>query len=359
VSLDNHTKSPKHRWPAIIGGVFALLLVIAVVGGIVGWSLYLQPSSDDAADSSGTPVQVEIPSGASTNRIAYILSDAGVIRNATLFRLTARRNGVDGQLRPGTYDLSTGMPDDLVIERLLEGPTITYITVTIPEGFVIEQIAARLEKQAGIPQDEFLPLAKEGADEFAEEFSYLSKTYKNSLEGYLFPKTYTFEEGIGAREAIEAMLRQFDRELEEVNVKAAKKRGISLKELVVMASMIERETRVDKERPLVASVIYNRLDRGMLLGIDATIEYVLPGNRLRLKYSDLEIDSPYNTYKNPGLPPGPIANPGLLSLKAAAEPDDTDYIYYVLTGKDGTHTFTTNNADFQRAKRKSKEVFGE
>jgi UPF0755 protein len=144
-----------------------------------------------------------------------------------------------------------------------------------------------------------------------------------------------------------------------VDTTAAQADGFDIAELVTVASIIERETKVARERPLVSSVIRNRLESGMRLQIDATIEYVLPGNRFRLRNSDLQLDSPYNTYRNEGLPPGPIANPGLASLKAAAQPADTDFVYYVLTGKDGSHTFAETNEEFLRAKEKSKEVFGQ
>jgi len=154
------------------------------------------------------------------------------------------------------------------------------------------------------------------------------------------------------------MLRQFDTEIASVDTTQATRRGLSFNDLVVLASMIERESKLDEERPLVSSVIHNRLAKNMLLEIDATIEYVLPGNRFRLRNSDLRIDSPYNTYRRKGLPPGPISNPGLASLKAAAAPADTEYLYYVLTGKDGSHTFAETKAEFLIAKQKSKEVFG-
>jgi UPF0755 protein len=132
-----------------------------------------------------------------------------------------------------------------------------------------------------------------------------------------------------------------------------------LPQLVIMASIVERETKLAKERPLVSSVIYNRLDRDMRLDMCSTIEYVLKEHKLRLSYADLEIDSPYNTYRHAGLPPGPIASPGLASLQAAAGPARTSYLYYVLTGTDGSHTFARTSAEFARAKAKSKEVFGE
>lgn len=338
---------------AVGAGVIAL--AVLVLGGAGGWLVFYRPATEVVA---GRPVQVEIDEGSSTRAIARRLAEAGVVRNENMFRVQTRLKEADGKLRAGVYDLSTGMPYDLVIGKLVAGPPIKYVTVTVPEGFVLEQIAARLEKRAGIPASEFMQLAKVGAGEFAQEHPYVADAFRGSLEGYLFPKTYRIKEGSGARDVIEMMLDQFDEEIDQVDVEGASSRGMTLEKLVVAASMIERETRVDKERPLVSSVIYNRLDRGMRLEIDATIEYVLPGNRFRLRYSDLRIDSPYNTYRNKGLPPGPISNPGLASLKAAADPAETDYIYYVLTGKNGTHTFATNERDFLEAKAVSKEVFG-
>jgi len=349
--------SPRRRgsWLRTAGVVIAYLLLVGVIAAGIGWWLVFGASGDAAP---GEPVQVEIASGASTKQIAETLAAAGVIGNANRFRLESRLADADGTLRAGVYDLATGMPYDLVIEKLQAGPPISYVSITIPEGFTVDQVAARVEKVIGIPADEFLALAKGGAEQFADSHPNVEGAFEGSLEGYLFPKTYRVKEGATAEDVIEMMLSQFDKEFEQVDVEAGKARGLSIPEIVTLASMIERETKVAKERPLVSSVIYNRLKRDMRLEIDATIEYVLPGNRLRLKNSHLRIDSPYNTYRNKGLPPGPIANPGLASLKAAVAPAKTDYIYYVLTGKDGSHTFATNQDDFLRAKRKSKEVFG-
>ncbi len=187
----------------------------------------------------------------------------------------------------------------------------------------------------------------------------LTGAYRNSLEGYLFPKTYQVKEGATARDVIEMMLDQFDKEIAAVEVSGAKKKNLTLADLVTMASIIERETKVAKERRVVSSVIYNRLHQKMRLDMCSTIEYVIKEHKLRLTYEDLNVDSPYNTYRHAGLPPGPIASPGLASLKAAAVPADTQYLYYVLTGKDGSHTFARNSEEFARAKAKSKEVFGE
>ncbi|MDP2182422.1 MAG: endolytic transglycosylase MltG [Actinomycetota bacterium] len=334
--------------------MFASVLVVALAVGV--WVLFLRPDSDVVA---GTPVQIEIPSGASTTEIAERLSLAGVVINANMFRLQARLSQSDGDLKAGIYDLVAGLSYDQAIDELTRGPKVKYVTVTIPEGFVVEQIAERLEAEAGIPASEFLALAKGGAGEFVSGHSYLESAYAGSLEGYLFPKTYRIKEGSTARDVIEMTLRQFDKEIASIDIGPAEKRGLTMNELVTIASMIEREAQLAKERPLVSSVIFNRLEKGMRLEIDATIEYVLPGNRFRLENRHLKIDSPYNTYMYKGIPPGPIANPGIESLRAAVDPADTDYMYYVLTGKDGSHTFATNFDEFLKAKQRSKEVFGE
>jgi UPF0755 protein len=342
-----------------VGVAFALVGIVLVLlaAGAVGAWWYLLLRADAPGIQPGQAVQIEIPEGSSTVAIAERLSSAGVVTNANAFRLEARRAGADGQLRAGVYDLETGMAYDEVIAVLRSGPPIIYVTVTIPEGWVIDEIAERVERDTGIPATEFEALARAGFAEFPRDF--LQSVPDSSLEGYLFPKTYRVEEGSSARDVIEMMLDQFEIEIAEVDVAGAEARGFTLHELVTMASIIERETRVADERVYVSSVIHNRLEKGMRLEIDATIEYLLPGTRFRLSYDDLQIDSPYNTYRNAGLPPGPICSPGLASLKAAAAPADTEYIYYVLTDPDGSHTFTETYDEFLRAKALSKEVFGE
>lgn len=339
-----------------LGTVVTIVLVLLLVGvpAYAAWQLFLVPETQIA--EPGAPVQVEIPAGASTGDIAKILVEEGVIDNSAMFRLRARLDGVDGRLRSGVYDMSTGMAYEDAVELLLAGPPLAYVTVTIPEGLRIEQIAERLEAQTGIPAAEFTALALGQASTFTPEHPYLADVYNGSLEGYLFPKTYRIVTGASAADVIEMMLDQFDTEIASVDMSGPSGRGMSLHQVVTLASMIEREARLAEERPLVSSVIYNRLDRGMLLEIDATIEYVIKKNRPRLLNRDLEIDSPYNTYRNPGLPPGPIASPGLASLQAAAAPADTGYLYYVLTSADGAHTFTETYEEFLQAKEKSREV---
>ncbi len=337
--------------------IAAVALTVALLSlGALFWLMFFGSQGDT---TPGRFVQIEIVQGASTAQIAQTLADAGVVANARMFRLRVRLSGADEQLKAGVYDLVTGSPYSDVISKLQDGPDGRYSTVTIPEGFVIEQIAKRFEAAAGISSVEFTQLAKTGAAGFLGGHPYLSEVYQGSLEGYLFPKTYRVKASSTATDAIEMMLDQFDEEILRVDMSYPESKGMSLNEVVTVASMIEREAKIAQERELVSSVIYNRLDKGMLLEIDATIEYVLPGNRFRLRASDIRIKSPYNSYLNKGLPPGPIASPGLAALKAAARPAQTQYLYYVLTGKDGSHTFCVTCEEFLVAKKKSKEVFGQ
>ena len=336
-------------------GTLVVLGVFFALAGVGAWSLLYRA---ETAVPAGDSVPLTIEKGSSTAAIGRTLAEAGVIDNANMFRLRARLAEVDGQMKAGDYTFTTGMDYPAVFNKLTTGPQKGFTTVTIPEGFVIEKIAQRLEEQAGIPAQEFLALANDGAPEFAQEHPYLAGAFGDSLEGFLFPKTYRVPEGATARDVISMMLRQFDKEIATIDMSPAVQRGQSLEEIVIIASIIEREASVAKERPKVASVIYNRLAKNMRLEIDATVEYVLPGNRFRLRYKDLEIESPYNTYRNFGITPGPISNPGLASIEAAVRPANTEYIYYVLTSPDGSHTFTSTWAEHQAAREVSREVFG-
>lgn len=345
-------RSRRRTLVAVVTLVVAVLLVGVPI--YAAWQLLLVPEVN--VGTVGEPITVEIPAGSGTGDIAAILAEAGVIENSAMFRLRARMDKIDGKLRSGVYELATGMEYDAVVEKLLAGPPVKYVEVTIPEGLTVEQIAVRVEEKTGIPAAEIVSLGLGGAEQFAPEHPYVAGAYAGSLEGYLFPKTYRVVEGSTAADVIDMMLDQFETEVAGVDMAYPTSRGMSLHEVVTLASMIEREARVADERPLVSSVIYNRLDRGMRLEIDATIEYVIKENRPRLLNKDLETDSPYNTYKVEGLPPGPIASPGLASLQAAAAPAQTNFIYYVLTSKDGSHTFAETYAEFLAAKEKSREV---
>jgi UPF0755 protein len=337
----------RRRVTALVVALAGLLLLGGCVAA-AGWWLLARPVNDVAA---GKPAQVEIGKGAGTKQIADRLADAGVIANPLGFQLAVRLKGADGTLKAGVYDLTTGLDDAAVIEKLQAGPTIKYVTVTIPEGYTVDQIADRVAEKTKIPADEFSRIAKNEAASFG--VSSPDRPVR-SVEGFLFPKTYRIREDATARDVIAMMVRQFREEVAGVDLSYAKSKNLNLYDVVTIASMVEREAAKADERPIVASVIYNRLARGMRLEIDATIQYILGKQRKRILYRHLRIESPYNTYLHKGLPPGPISNPGLASIEAAANPAQTGYFFYVRTGDDGSHTFATNQADFLKAKKRMK-----
>ncbi len=339
----------------MLGAILLVVVLLAIAGGSVASYLLYRP---DTKITAGEPVHIVIASGSSTAQIAKVLSDAGVIENARMFQLRTRLSEADGTLKAGEYDLATGMPYQLVIEKLSAGPEITYFDVPIPEGFTARQIAARFAARAHVPEDEILALVTTGADDFAGEHPYLANAHGGSLEGFLFPATYRVKEGTSARDVVEMMLQKFDDEIADIDLSYAKSKNLDLKDVVIIASILERETKIPKEFPLVSSVIYNRLARPMRLQLCATVLYELPEGTTTLTDANLKNNSPYNTYSHDGLPVGPISNPGLKALQAAAAPAKTTYLYYVLTGKDGSQTFTTTYEDFLKAKQVYHEVYG-
>lgn len=283
-------------------------------------------------------------------RIADMLARSGVVRSAALFRLAARVSG-STNLKPGSYTFREGTPVNRVLDRLERGPVVSVRRLTFPEGFTLEQIAERAAELPGVRTDEFLALARLEGRSFGAPFHPPA-----NLEGFLFPDTYDFDARATARDVIARMVENFDARVAKplaADLRRAAVRGYSLRQIVIIASLIEREARVAEERPLVAAVIYNRLAKGMPLQIDATVQYVI-GHRERLLYRDLEVDSPYNTYRIAGLPPGPICNPGLASIKAALHPADVPYLYYTAKA-DGSHEFTETLEQHNAATRQARE----
>lgn len=351
-------RTPQKRGSVIrvFGAIVVLLIVAAFVAVAVGWSMLNRPAVEVAA---GAPVEVEIASGSSTAAIAEKLASAGVVENALMFRLQSRLTESDGLLRAGVYTFSTGMPYDLVLEKLKIGPDIVFYDVPIPEGFTARQIAERFTARAQIPEAELLALVTGGAGEFAADHPYLENAYGDSLEGFLFPATYRVKEGTSARDVVEMMLDKFDSVIAGIDMSYAKSKNLDLRDVVIIASILERESKIQKEFPLVSSVIYNRLAKPMRLQLCATVLYKLPEGTTKLTNADTKLDSPYNTYIHDGLPVGPISNPGLAALTAAAAPAKTDYYYYVLTGKDGSQTFASTYDEFLRAKQVYQNVFGD
>ena len=325
----------------------AVLVVVLAVGG---W--FVMRTEHPAA--SGQHVEVRIPQGAGTEQIARMLSNYGVINNSLMFEIKAKVERL--VLLPGTYQLTTGMSDDLVLKTLSTPPRI--YDVVIPAGFTAKQVALRFAARAGVPEDEMMSLVTSGAAQFVNRHPYLVGAYGGSLEGYLYPATYRIKKGTKPADIVEMMLTKFDGATASLDLSYPKSKNLTLNDVVTIASILEREAKVATDFPTVASVIYNRLHAHMRLQLDSTVFYVAPEGTSRLSNTDLFIASPYNTYRHSGLPPGPISNPGVDAIDAAAHPSQTKYLYYVLGSKDGSQTFATTYKEFLVAVKKYHQIFG-
>lgn len=339
------------RKTLLVAAVIVVLLAAMGVGVALGVRGCSEAPSEAQLEGSAT---VTIPSGYGAGDIAQILRDNGVIASTTEFMQTVTQLDAGDALKAGTYTFDRGADYASIVEMLVEGPEASGVSLTIPEGFTVEQTAQRVEEVLGIPAADFLAQAK--ASNYVGEFTFLANAYNDSLEGFLFPLTYTFAEGATADMVIRAMLQQFQTETASLNwntVALADGTVLSQYQVVVLASLIERETAVADERPLVGSVIVNRLNAGMPIQIDAVIAYVL--NKADLITNDdlATVASQYpewDVYNNPGLPPAPICSPSLASIQAALAPAATDYLYYVAApALDGTHTFCTTDEEFAAA----------
>ena len=282
-------------------------------------------------------ITVEVEPNTACKELANILEKKGLIRNSFVFNLYAIYTGMDTRIQPGEYELNTAMSAKEILKKLVSGEII-YYSFTIPEGYTVEQIAEILEKEGRSDKERFLELCKQGDFDF--DFLVKDTDMKYVLEGYLFPDTYKIAGHTTEEEIIEMMLKRFELEMEVLDFEQkAKELGLSVHQAVTIASMIEREALVDSDRPIISSVIHNRLKINMPLQIDATVLYALGEHKEVVLYKDLEVESPYNTYKVNSLPPGPIASPGTASLHAAVNPAKTDFLYYVLK-PDGSHAFS-------------------
>jgi UPF0755 protein len=318
-------------WVTILGVAFLVLVASAVVGSLRYYSWCKGASGPQA------PVSFTVAEGASGAEVVADLHEAGVIRCGMVSEWLLRSSGLEDEIRAGTYDLTTNMvPDDAFRALTVAPPPVPTVRLTIPEGYRLTQIAERVREELGIAEERFMAQATNG------EWSlppYLPEGTETT-EGFLFPQTYRFaEDDTSAKDVVGRLLEQFEIEAGGLPWDHAEDLGVTPYEVVIVASMVEEEAKLAEERAVIAGVIYNRLELGMPLGIDATLLYDDPTPDGQLSYSDLEHDSPYNTRINVGLPPTPIASPGLASLEAALNPADTDYLYYVLCGADGHHAF--------------------
>ncbi|WP_245807713.1 endolytic transglycosylase MltG [Halobacillus massiliensis] len=334
----NEERSKVRRIVIIVLVSLSALLCISVIAGYLFIRSALQPV--DSQDDS--QIHVEIPIGSSTAQIASTLEKHGVIKNDLVFRLYTKYKNVSG-FQAGNYQFTASMTHDEIIESLKEGKLIkeAAVSITIPEGRNMEQIAEKYAKEFEFTKDEFLEKAndegflKEMMDKHPELLSkdILNEDIRYPLEGYLFSTTYQYEvENPGIEQIIEDMLMateevvlQYKEQIEE--------RDLTVHEALTMASLVENEARTEENRKKVAGVFYNRLDEDMMLQTDPTVLYALGKHKDRVLYEDLEVDSPYNTYKNKGLPSGPISSFNRNSLEAAINPIESEYLYFLADGE--------------------------
>jgi len=326
--------------------IFIILLVVIIILTGCSKESFLDKFSGPVNESDNSEIEVIIPSGSTTDDIADILIENELILNKLVFKLIAKDLGYDTKFKAGTYHLNQSMDNKEIIEMIAKGDVyIETVTFTIPEGFELVQIVDRLESSELIDKDKFLNELVNG------EFNYKFLEFINRdtmLEGFLFPDTYKVEIGASEHEIINKMLNKFDLVFKNEYYDRLKEIDMSLNELITLASIIEREGKLDSERATISSVFHNRLDINMKLQSCATVQYILGERKEVLLFSDLEIDSPYNTYLYYGLPPSPIASPGEISIVAALYPEETEYLYFVTKeANDGSHYFSKTFEEHQ------------
>lgn len=315
--------------------LMGLLLVGTLLTLAVG--TWLHRSLYQARGSGERPaVRVEIPAGSSVRAAGEILESAGLLDGAWKLRLMHRLRGGDATIKAGTYEILPGSSPSQLLAILVEGRVLT-IAVTLPEGWTLEKSCAQLASTLGLDESRLIELCRFPEPEWADSLALPDSA---SLEGYLFPETYRFAAGVGEEEVVSTLLEHFLRAVDTGMREEAAEQGLTLHELITLASIVEAETGVSGERAKVAAVYRNRLDRGWKLEADPTVAYAAQISGEELTYGHLEMDSPYNTYRVKGLPPGPIDSPGLASIRAALEPEpDFQAMYFVADGAGG-HVFS-------------------
>ena len=321
----------------IVFGIPALAILFVMV---VAFVIIPLAGSSSYTGERGVPVYFTVRPGMSVSEIGKELYERGIIDSEMKFWWTAKLNGFENKVKSGTFAMQTGMTPRDALEILVYGNTVT-IRFTIPEGFSVRDIAQRLDDEGLVKADAFISLAKT-----YRPYPYVEEreNVRYAVEGFLFPDTYEINGEFDATRIMQMMAENFDRRLTKDMRDRAREMDLSIYELVTLASLVEKEAYHEEDRPIIAQIFLKRLRLGMPLQADPTVQYLLDAPKEDLLYRDTEIESPYNTYQNVGLPPGPIASPGTASLMAVLHPADTNYLYFV-ADRNGNNYYTTNYAD--------------
>lgn len=343
----SHIRPKKSKGPLIFGIILALIVAGLL---IFGGSQFLKGCSAEAEVlAEGESVSVTIPDGSGAKAIGGILQDNKVIASSSAFVSRVNELDAGSELKPGTYTFTGGMTLDEVISSLRIGPIVIGDTFTVPEGFTAERTAERVAEafENRITAEDFMACVNNASD-YVEAFPFVEGAYNNSLEGFLFPKTYPLNDDATADSLVRMMLTQYQTETAELDYSYAESQGLSRYQVLILASIIEKEAAADN-RATVSSVFYNRLAIDMPLQSDATTAYMVKRDPTADDITN--DDSPYSTYNNPGLPVGPICSPGLACLQAATAPETTDFYYFYFAEKDGEmeYYFTRTNEEHNEA----------
>jgi len=322
----------------LFGGIIAMSVTIALVVLVLFWP---QPNPSYVS-------KVSVITGSTLGEISKQLYEKKIISNEQMFRWAVQIMGKEKEIPVGTFQLVDTQSNYDIIKQLVYGSP-ELIKVRLLEGWSVKQIAAYLNEVMGFEPDEILNISK--------DYRFLKKhnIKASTIEGYLFPDTYLFFNGDTPTSVLDNVVSEYKKFWRDAFRDRARELNMTEHEVVTLASIIEGEAIYDKERPTISGVYHNRLNRGMRLQADPTIQYIIEDGPRRLLNRDLRIDSPYNTYKHKGLPPGPINSPGAQSLKAALYPEENEYLFFVARG-DGYHTFTTNEKDHNIAKKQLQKL---
>jgi len=346
-NLEHIAKKAKEKKKSSFSLQKAVLAAIAAIAvGCGGFTLWLNSQGDNKDFAVKGNRMIHVKAGMSTAEVAQLLHDKKLVKSPKAFGLAARFDGLANKLQAGMYQLKGGMSNKEIINTMVKG-RVQYVKFVVPEGYSVKKIAQKLQTEELGNADKFLAAAKDYAPYDYMQADKAGINYR--ADGFAFPATYDFAYGSDEKQMLKIMVETFDKMMEKEGIKKeVKERNLKLHDVVNMAAMVELEAVYAEEQPRIAGVFLKRVDIGMPIQSDTTIQYLLGKQKEVVLYKDLEIDSPYNTYKYNGLPPGPIGSPGISAIKAVLKPEKTDYLYFVAE-KDGHHRFTKTFAEHQQA----------